>query len=87
MKRNNPKICDVTHKISLSEAAANRRAERYDDIQRVYYCKHCDSWHLTKRELGDWVKEEQHKDITQEEIKNRYNELIKKLKNDERRTS
>ena len=41
-------ICKETGKNSFSsEAQATRRMNSYKDIQRVYYCPHCDGFHLT----------------------------------------
>lgn len=40
--------CPKTDKYCYSsEAKATRAVNRYCDIQRCYYCEHCDSFHTT----------------------------------------
>jgi len=41
-------ICQTTGKAILSHSKAQRLKNRYDDINRYYYCEDCDGYHLTK---------------------------------------
>jgi hypothetical protein len=84
MKQRHPTICPKTHKVVLSEAAALRRAERYDEIDRSYYCVHCDGWHLTSKAMyEDKRQSPTPKEIHPQQILDRYNHLIKKVKKNE----
>lgn len=55
MKNRKPLLkCKETGKISFtSEAQAQRRVDKYKDIQREYYCTSCDGWHLTSLTLEE----------------------------------
>lgn len=56
MKRNTLLRCEQTGKISfLSEAAAQRRVNKYEDIKRVYYCEHCEGYHLSSRTVNQML--------------------------------
>jgi hypothetical protein len=44
-------ICKFTDKVSFnSEAIAMRKVNKYDDIQRTFFCDSCSKFHLTSRE-------------------------------------
>ena len=51
--KNKPKLCHKDHnKVSLSESAALRRVQRYAEIERMYFCAFCESYHITKSASG-----------------------------------
>ena len=58
MARPKVKTCKADHyKVCLSEGQALRRAQRYEQIERAYYCKKCCSWHITsKKDKYAWAK-------------------------------
>jgi hypothetical protein len=55
MKRESYKLeCVESKKVKFdSEASAHRRLNKYEDIERVYYCKYCDGYHLTSRPMEE----------------------------------
>ena len=71
--------CKVTKKYSFSsEARAIRKLNSYEDIKRVYFCKHCEGFHLTSKEW-DPAMDEEDEPTTIEEINKRLEFLKNKL--------
>lgn len=92
--RNTEIICPKTGKHRYpSEAAATRAMNRYDDIKRVYKCKHCENsegfqgWHTTHMgteemdEIGfNYFKRDFYKEgYPMKYIKNRIKTLKKRI--------
>lgn len=51
--RQEVKYCKETGKFCYSsQAKAVRAKNRYEDINRVYRCDSCNSWHTTKMGIG-----------------------------------
>lgn len=57
MKRasENPQVCSKTGKIPFSEAQANRRLGKYEDIVRYYFCDSCNGYHLTSQSEAETI--------------------------------
>lgn len=69
--------CKATGKVIFtSQAQADRRAEKYYDIKRSYFCDKCGGWHLTSQE----GKSRKKKIVKQDTITNRMNQLKNILK-------
>ena len=68
-----------------SEAKAYKRVVNYEDIQRVYYCEHSDSYHITSMSEESAlyfgvIDESVHTaDVGIEQVKEKLNELKKRL--------
>lgn len=60
MKRRNHRIaqyCKQTGKVSFSsEAKATRKLNKYDQIQRVYFCGDCEGFHLTSETVEETLE-------------------------------
>lgn len=89
--KNKPKLCSKDHmKVSLSESAALRRLNRYDEVKRMYFCDHCSSWHLTK--TTEYINKHDEPPPSRKDevvdkqkwIKKRLETLIKRQKQDEK---
>ena len=57
MKNTKTEHCKETGKyIYSSEAKATRAMNRYDEIQRVYFCTSCNSFHTTSKTLEETLE-------------------------------
>jgi hypothetical protein len=57
MRNNKTEHCKETGKyIYCSEAKATRALNRYDEIQRVYFCSSCDGFHSTSKTLEETLE-------------------------------
>ena len=57
MKNTKVEHCKETGKyIYSSEAKATRAMNRYDEIQRVYFCTSCNSFHTTSKTLEETLE-------------------------------
>lgn len=80
------KYCDETGKYCYSsEAKATRAKNRYDDINRVYFCESCESFHTTKIGINLAIQEgiiepKELKEISPEDIQQEINKLDKIIK-------
>lgn len=84
-------LCQVTKKYSYSsEAKALKFVAVRQDLERAYYCSHCDGYHTTSQKLEDTIRyggideEElenlkQPEDITIDLVAQRLNQLKSKL--------
>ena len=83
MRNSDIQYCKETKKyIFSSEAKAVRSMNKYEDIERVYFCEHCQGFHTTSQEKHpDMVKVEKVKKISRK-IKKRLVHLKKKIQKD-----
>lgn len=85
--RNNIEVCKCGKHCYPSEAAANRAKIKYSDIKRIYPCYELgkEVWHTTAENYKEtYHSREMHRTFPETtKIKNRYNQLLKKLKNAE----
>lgn len=74
------RTCKHDHnKVRLSEAAAIRKVNKYDEIERYYHCPYCGDFHITKKK--DFFDSKVKRKVpTMEQIKNKYKQLTQKKK-------
>ena len=65
-------FCKISGKVMFSEAKAQRRVEKYEDITACYFCKFCGAYHLTSVERRTTLKKP---NPTKEQIKKRINQI------------
>lgn len=77
------RICEETGKVVLSQSQAQRKTNNYDEIQRYYYCEHCEGFHLTSKEFdpnkSSETPKKKKKLVNPITIQNRINQLKKRI--------
>ncbi len=80
MRKYKIEYCKITKKyIFSSEAKAMRSLNKYEDIKRVYFCKHCESFHTTSKEQYLEFNKPKEKENISLQIKKRLLSLKKRI--------
>ena len=87
MRNTEIKYCNKTKKyIYSSEAKAVRAVNKYDEIQRAYFCEHCEGFHTTSQTIAQTLADgeiscEEENRLLRQRVDNLVDEIDKLQKN------